>query len=284
MRTFKLASIDIRLGGIYKKRYLVLILLCGFYGYIFQTYMQNLDSVLGIKDYGMGDLFAFVHCGTIPGIRMLRQRTYEISYIWLTLVMLQLLLPLDYPASAMENWGYPYAVSSSRRQWWIAKCVYTMAVNLIGAFLETASFMASCLASGTDISLACHSQVAEVVFSSANLSLSGTLSTGQTVYLLLIAPTLGIMAMSMVLLLLSVKFGRVTAYVLGTAWIIASIFINHPLLPGNCTMAIRSSLIDAEGISPGVQTASCFGIMAAAVILGILMIRRKDFFRMAVEE
>lgn len=279
MRTFKLASIDIRLGGIYKKRYLVLILLCGFYGYIFQTHMQNLDSVLGIKDYGMGDLFAFVHCGTIPGIRMLK-----ISYMWLTLVMLQLLLPLDYPASAMENWGYPYAVSSSRRQWWIAKCVYTMAVNLIGAFLETASFMASCLASGTDVSLVCHSQVAEVVFSSANLSLSGTLSAGQTVYLLLIAPTLGIMAMSMVLLLLSVKFGRVTAYVLGTAWIIASIFINHPLLPGNCTMAIRSSLIDAEGISPGVQTASCFGIMAAAVLLGILMIRRKDFFRMAVEE
>ena len=284
MKIFRVACADMIIGGILKKRYFVMIMLCAYCSYVFHVFVSNLESVYGIREIGLGDMIAFVHCGTIPGIRMIQQREFELSYMWLTLIMLHLFLPLDYPLYAMENWGYPYIVKSSRKQWWLAKCIYTLMVNLIGISMEIVTFLGGCLISGFGLGLKCHSQAAEIIFGSADGSFSGTLTTGQSFFLLIVAPMLGIMAMSMVLLLLSVTFGRVVAYVIGAGWIFASVFAVHPLLPGNCTMAIRSSWIDAEGMGVEIQVASCLGIVAAAMILGILMIRRKDFFFFFFEE
>lgn len=282
MRTFRVAYVDMTVGGVFKRRYLLLAALCGYCGCVF---LGSLEADFGTAgEAGLGDLLAFVLCGTAPGIRLLQQNEYQVSYMWLAILMLQLLLPLDYPASSMENWGYPYVMRSSRREWWLAKCLYTLAVDLVGVMLELAAFAACCLAFGRGLSLGCHRELAEAIFGSAAGGFEGALSARQGFYLFVAAPVLGIVSMSMVLLLLSVVFGRVAAYLLGAGWIAASLFVNHPLLPANCTMAIRSSLVDAGGMPPTVQAASCMGVALAAVALGVPAVRRKDFFRMEVEE
>ena len=130
-----------------------------------------------------------------------------------------------------------------------------------------------------DTDLRWHTRIAEIIFGGADGS-GQILTKGQNIFLLIGAPTLGIMAMSMVLLVMSVSFGRTTAYVIGAAWLVASVFTIHPLLPGNCTMAIRSSLIDAEGMTPLTQVFSCAGIIVSAVCFGAVEIRRKDFCRL----
>ena len=279
MKIFRLLLVDMKLGGILKKGYPALVLLCAFYAYFFHIFTDNLKNIYGIEGAGLGDLLAFVHCGTIPCIRMIQQRDFQISFMWLALIMYEMALPLSYPVSAMENWGYPFVMKTGRRQWWLSKCLYTMGINLISMLLETGTFFICCLIFRLDTDLRWHTRIAEIIFGGADGS-GQILTQGQNIFLLIGAPTLGIMAMSMVLLVMSVSFGRTTAYVIGTAWLVASVFTIHPLLPGNCTMAIRSSLIDVEGMTPLTQIFSCAGIIVSAVCFGTVEIRRKDFCRL----
>ena len=168
MKIFRLLLVDMKLGGILKKGYPALVLLCAFYAYFFHIFTDNLKNIYGIEGAGLGDLLAFVHCGTIPCIRMIQQRDFQISFMWLALIMYEMALPLSYPVSAMENWGYPFVMRTGRRQWWLSKCLYTMGINLISMLLETGTFFICCLIFRLDTDLRWHTRIAEIIFGGAD--------------------------------------------------------------------------------------------------------------------
>jgi hypothetical protein len=200
--------------------------------------------------------------------------------MWMLLMMLELLMPLDYPAKSMELWGCPYILRTSRKTWWNAKCLYTLTVVGLTELIRIAAVTAYCCAAGVSLSMENDPAFYRIIFGAAEINFSGALTPWQNTLLLLVVPALGIMAMSMAQLFISVWLHPVIAYLASMVWLIASVFTNNPVLTGNCTMAIRSALIDAGGLSAGSEIISCAAFIAGFWLLGLLAVRRKDIFVM----
>jgi hypothetical protein len=284
VKTFKLLKIDLRNGLWGKWRYLAFAAACLFCCYVFGIFRANLTSVYGITGFHLADCLAYVIHGTIPGVRLLASSQFELSSMWMLLMMFEFLMPLDYPAKSMELWGYPYILRTSRRAWWNAKCLYTLGVVVITELIKLAVVAVYCGATGLSLSLINNAAVYEIIFGAARLNLSGPLTWGQNALLLMVVPALGVMAMSMVQLFLSVWLHPIVAYLTTIVWLIASVFLIHPLLLGNCTMPIRNGLIDTEGLATGTEIFACLAFIAVFWLLGARMVKKKDIFVMKKED
>jgi hypothetical protein len=122
-----------------------------------------------------------------------------------------------------------------------------------------------------------------IIFGAARLNLSGVLTPIQNILLLIVVPTLGVMAMGIVQLFISVWLHPIVAYLFTVVWLIASVFLINPVLLGNCTMPIRNVLIDVEGLSFRVEVISCVAFIAVFWLIGLVMVRKKDIYVMKRE-
>lgn len=280
MKTFRLLKLDLRNGILRKWRYAAYCAVCLFCCNIFGIFRANIGAELGITELHLADCIAYLICGTVPGIRLLASNEFELSAMWMLLMMLELLMPLDYPAKSMELWGYPYILRTSRRSWWNSKCLYTLSVIVITELIKLTAIMAYCCAAGVSLSTENDPAFYRIIFGAAEINFSGALTPWQNVLILMVVPALGVMGMSMVQLFISVWLHPVVAYLVSMVWLVASVFLNHPALLGNCTMAIRSGLIDNQGLSMGSEVVACAAFIAIFWILGLLAVRRKDIFVM----
>jgi hypothetical protein len=123
----------------------------------------------------------------------------------------------------------------------------------------------------------------EIIFGAARLNVSLALTPIQNVLLLIIIPMIGLMAMGIVQLFISVWIHPIVAYLASMVWLIASVFLVNPALLGNCTMPIRNGLIDIEGLSAEIEIISCVVFIIAFWLLGLLMVRSRDIFVMKRE-
>jgi hypothetical protein len=198
-------------------------------------------------------------------------------------MMFEFLMPLDYPVKSMELWGYPYIIHTNRKIWWNAKCLYTLSVIGITELVKLAVIAVYCCIHGISLSMDNNVSFYEVIFGAAYFNLSGGLTPSQNFMLLIVVPALGVMAMGIVQLFISVWLHPIIAYLFTMIWLIASVFLINPVLLGNCTMPIRNVLIDVEGLSFGVEVVSCVAFIAVFWLIGLAMVRKKDIYVMKRE-
>jgi hypothetical protein len=283
VKTFRLLKIDLQNGVLGKWRYFVYSLVCLFCCYIFGIFKANIENEYGILEVYMADCIAYLIHGSIPGVRMLTSNEFELSAMWMVLMMLEFLMPLDYPVKSMEIWGYPYIIHTNRKIWWNVKCLYTLSVIGITELVKLAVIIVYCCICGISLSMDNSVTFYEIIFGAARLNLSGVLMPIQNILLLIVIPILGVMAMGIVQLFISVWIHPIIAYLFTMVWLIASVFLINPILLGNCTMPIRNVLIDVEGLSFGVEVVSCVAFIAAFWLIGLAMVRKKDIYVMRRE-
>ncbi|MGN1191337.1 MAG: hypothetical protein ACI4S0_01585 [Dorea sp.] len=283
MKTFKLWHMDIRNGCLGKVRYLIFFAVCLFCCNIFGIFQSNLMTEFQIEGFHMADCIAYMIHGSLPGNRMAATDRFEFSAMWMILLMFQFLIPLDYPVKTMELWGYPYFMHSSRRSWWNAKCMYVLSTNVLTEIIKFSAVIMYCLVKHIPLSMQNNPLFYEIIFGDAKLNFSAAFSSGQNIMLLLVIPLLGIMAMSIVQLFLSVWIHPIIAYLGTIAWLIASVFAIHPLLIGNCTMPIRNLLIDEDGLPSIMEVSVCILSMIVFWTGGLWLVKRKDIFVMKRE-
>jgi hypothetical protein len=256
---------------------------CLFCCNIFGIFKTNLVSEYGVTGFHLADCIAYLICGTVPGVRLLASNEFELSAMWMILMMFELLMPLDYPVKSMEIWGYPYIIRTNRKTWWNAKCLYTLSIVGITELIKLAVIIVYCCLNGISLSMDNNSTFYEIIFGAARLNISLALTPIQNVLLLIVIPMLGLMAMGIVQLFISVWIHPIVAYLASIVWLIASVFLVHPALLGNCAMPIRNGLIDTEGLSAEIEIISCVVFIIAFWLLGLLMVRSRDIFVMKRE-
>jgi hypothetical protein len=283
VKTFRLLKIDLQNGVLGKWRYFVFTTVCLFCCYIFGIFKANVENEYGSLEVHMADCIAYLIHGSIPGARMLVSGRFELSAMWMALMMFEILMPLDYPVKSMELWGYPYIIHTNRKIWWNAKCLYTLSIIGITELIKLAAIIVYCRTSGIALSMDNNVTFYEIIFGDARLNLSGALTFGQNFMLLIVVPALGVMAMGVVQLFISVWIHPIAAYLFSIIWLITSVLLINPVLLGNCIMPIRNVLIDVEGLSIRGEVISCVAFIAVFWLIGLAMVGKKDIFVMKRE-
>jgi hypothetical protein len=284
VKTFKLLKIDLQNGVLWKWRYIVFAMVCLFCCCIFGIFKANIENEYGTLEVHTADCIAYLIHGSIPGIRMVvSSGKFELSTMWMALMMFEFLMPLDYPVKSMELWGYPYIIHTNRKIWWNAKCLYTLSIIGITELIKLITIIIYCRTSGIVLSMDNNVTFYEIIFGDARLNLSAPLTFCQNIMLLIVVPTLGVMAMGVVQLFISVWIHPIVAYLFSIIWLIASVLLINPLLLGNCIMPIRNVLIDVEGLSISSEVISCVAFIAAFWLLGLAVVRKKDIYVMKKE-
>lgn len=280
MKTCKLLKIDLYNGLCFKVRYLVFIGLSIFACYITYNMQSNLPEELSVGSLHISDYIAYIIGGSVP---MKPNTEFEFSIMWFTIMVFQLLMPLDYPSGSMDLWGYPYFTHTSRTIWWRAKYFYVILVNIFTELLFLLSVLIFGFFTKMELSLKNNPKFFEAIFSMADFHREGSYTFIANIVLLIMIPLLGIMAMSLIQLFVSVFVHPVIAYMISLVWLFLSLFRIHPLLLGNLTMIIRQNRIFPVGISVKSALIVTACIIIGVYIVGLYVMKQKDIFVMRRE-
>lgn len=284
MKVFKLAVLDIFQGTWLKIRYLVFVFVLLMFLENFQIMTDSYMAMSGDAGLTLADSLTFV----CQGLRRHRKCRYgefcNAGWRGCFLLMLQILMPLDYPVHSMELWGSQYLVRTGRRFWWLSKSIYILAVNLLtfGIYLCTAVLF--CAVHGIGLTMDGSAGFYKMLFGAADLSDFQMLSVSENILLLIVLPLAAICAMSMMQLFISVWFHPIAAYLVTVSILVLSVFFRQPWLLGNHGMAIRSAMIDGGGIAPYTAVLWCAGFYIAVFLIGLICIRKKDMSGLKKEE
>lgn len=283
MKVYKMAGIDLALGTWKKVRYLIFAVVCAFTCVNFED-MVTYAELPGGTQLSLADVLAYTFRGTEPMIRKIVMEEFFIPPVWLVLMLLCLLMPLDYPVRSMEGWGSQYLIRADRRKWWSAKCIYTLGVNVLTLMLAVFIMSLFCLIKGMPLSMNNSTVFYEGLFGSVTGNFHGGLSGVQNFLLVFVLPLAGISAMSMIQLFVAVWVNPFVAYLVSMGMLVLSVYDNKPWLLANHMMAMRSVLIDKEGISPVVGIAWCLAICIFIFVTGLLLVKKKDMLVFKKEE
>lgn len=282
MKTFKLAKRDIVLGMWKKIRYLAFVIVCLIGCINFSGLMEEGAELFGKTNPSMADCLAFIFRGIEPMIRKDTMSEFVIPPIWLMLMLLYLLMPLDYPIKSMEVWGSQYLIRTNRRCWWNAKCIYTIVVNIFTFLLQIVTVFLFCVGKKMSISMHNNQMFYEALYGS-NID-DSALDIRGNLLLLIVLPLLGIVAMSMLQLFVSVWINPYIAYLISIVILVCSVLLNSPVLLANHMMTIRSALVCKSGIRTEEAVFWCVGIIACAWIVGALLVKKKDMLVLKKED
>ncbi len=284
METFKLAKRDIVLGVRKKMRYPVFVIVCLIGCMNFSGLMEDGLELFGKSNPSMANCFAFIFQGIEPMIRKNTMSEFVIPPVWLMLMLLYLLMPLDYPIKSMEVWGSQYLIRTSRRSWWNAKCIYTIVINILTFLLQIMIIFLFCLIKQMPISMHNNQKFYEALYGGNGVHSSLEISVWGNILLLIVLPLLGIVAMSMFQLFVAVWINPYIAYLLSIGILVCSVLLDSPILLANHTMTIRSALVCENGIGIGEAILWCIGIMALVWIMGVLFVKKKDMLVLKKED
>lgn len=283
MKLFKIMKIDLYLGVWKKWRFLVFVGICFLACSSFWQMAQSYTANYGEMSFTMADCLAFV----LKGAPEMRGKSlgeeFFLPPIWLILILMCLMMPLDYPVRSMENWGSQYLIRTNRKSWWISKCIYVIGTNTItyGVYLSVTALF--CVWKNVSLSFENNGEFYQSVFGEV-LERALSLSSTENSLLLVVIPLLGLYAMSLLQLFVSVWLSPLMAYILSVVILVFSVYAEVPWLIGNHTMAIRSGLINAEGIRISDEIRCSLFLCAVIVIAGLLCIHRKDMLVLKKEE
>ncbi len=276
MKLFKYFCCDCRIGIWKKIRYLLLTAV------VIMRCMELPEPLFLVETMGGGgtltlaDCMAVIFNGAYPMNRFGGQDSFRIPPGWMIMLFLLMILPLDYPWKSMDLWGHQYTIRQTKRQWWLGKCLYTIWVELFGFTSVIGTAVLFCLCKGYALAWTNNYELYRSLFGWCTLNFTAPLSPGQNLVLLVICPLCGILVMSLLQLCITVWIHPAVAYLFSVVTLLFTAYGDYFWLPGNYCMAYRSVYIDVQGIRPKVEILVSVLLSLAVIIIGTVVIRKKD--------
>ncbi len=179
--------------------------------------------------------------------------------------------------------GYPYSTSLTYRQqvllhhkkktdWWYSKCLWC--VGTVASFYLLCYVVAAvwCFLFHMPFQTAFSAEYAKIWY---EVNMENV--TGRELWLLLtVLPFAISTAMALLQLFLGLAFGSQLAFLLSMGVQAASTVLCLPWLPGNYSMILRSTIIDANGVKTEWRLCLAAGIAFLSTLLGGVYIRKRD--------
>lgn len=200
---------------------------------------------------------------------------YSPPFAWLVMQALIAALVGHYPANDLGTRG-PQVLTrvGNTGTWWLAKCAWIAATVAAFYLLGLAVFVVFAAAQG-NVGGGASSTLSALLNGFSLEAASGT-STGIALAAALVAAPVLSIALSLAQVALSLIIGPLASFAALMAFDVASAYFAFPALFASGAMLCRSSLVTAGGTSPATVFAISALVVAASLIAGALILRRRD--------
>jgi hypothetical protein len=272
--------LDVKLGIVRNKRWLVLAV-CYIMAALMYVIMIR-KSVLYMNSNLTGswtECMAYCFKGELPFSYIQQQggqQRFELPVVWLTIMILNLTLPLFYPIKTIEIWGYQYILRSGRRTWWISKYLYVVLNCVLSGIMFLLITGIVCAFMGIPIAQDMSYEIYYQFFADAVLVSSEPVHGIDYIFLALICPFFVILTLCLVELLISIMTSPILALMLMISWLVLSVYDQQYYFLGNYAMMIRSDNINQTGLSFKMGFLGMLLLCIGVFFVGLQAVKRKD--------
>lgn len=198
---------------------------------------------------------------------------FRVPALWLLLVLAILYASLRYASSDFEGPGIQIILSSgSRWGWWLSKCFWCAACPIAFALLILVVSAGYSLCSGGGASLDVSASTFSLLGNDRHEISVGSSKTA----LFLLSFAISAVALSLLQLAVSYRFGFLSGFLVSGVVVLASVFAGTPIMLGNSMMFARSALLSGSAVGIATSFAVPIVVSALSVLVGGLCFKRMD--------
>ena len=273
MKCFKLVRYDLK-NGLLRNAVFLLTPLC------VAIICNQCRHLLAAWEQPCGWAIYLAYC--FKGMQIIHRETlqsaFQIPVLWLLILVLPLAVTLNFPFRDIKTIGTQMLLRSKRRtEWWLCKCVWNLCCTAVYFAIVLLIITLFCLCNGSALSLATPMAPMMALFSESDITTAvEEMTTGQTVFYLIIMPFMALAAIDMLEMFLSLLFRPVCSFLFSVALVAASSFVTSPLLIGNYANLARCGAFIHGGLDGVTGFWICSGVVLFSVLAGSAVFHCRD--------
>lgn len=286
MKFFRLFLHDIYYGILpYPKKWLAILVLYSFLFLsftfdLFHLFYFDIGSIWNINSLlpTFGDVIMGTVGGTLPYIAGM-DNNFSFPTVWLMCYLLVCYFTLNYLTEDLSQGGIQVIVrAKSRMYWWLSKCLWNViTVTLIYAISFGTLYLLS-IATGKLNTLELNPEIfAKITMQPLPAAANNT----QLFYALCIMPWAVGVAINLMQMTLTLFIKPIFAFFATAGYLVIGVYYAHPTMLANYAIPIRSEMVGIYNFQTSVGLLSCLGLCLICVIVGIIIIGRKDIVNSA---
>lgn len=234
-------------------------------------------------DITVGDYLCFLFGGTSAGnlpIELIDKNNivnsmFKFSFpsIWILIYLILLLLTLEYPYEDLMGFGKNIIILSNKIQyWWISKCIWIAASVFVYFTIALTCFSVTAIMLGAKASFEIGTYYPYFRFNSYDFVTEPPWNIMPTL-LMLIPVGIGL---GMIQLTVSMVISRLASYLVSTAILLMSAYMQNVLLFPNVSMFARSVEVVTNGQIAWVEVIIIAWISSICMLVGYLYLKNSD--------
>ena len=231
----------------------------------------------------LGDYLCFLCGGTSAGnapIQIMETNNivnsmFKFSFpsIWILMYLILLLITLQYPYEDLMGFGKIIMILSNKiHYWWLSKCVWVTVSAVLYFVVAVVCFSLTSILLGAEMSFEIGTYYPYFRFSSPDFLKNPPWNILPTLSMLI---PVGI-GLCMIQLVTSMITSRLTSYLISTAFLLASAYMQNVLLFPNVSMFARSIEVVTNGQVAWVELIIIAWISVVCMLTGYLYLKKSD--------
>lgn len=228
--------------------------------------------ILGNHEFGMMDTIFFIQGGYDP-VLIIKEGKIVFPFVWMLIQFLVPFMIYSYCNDDCEGVGIDFLMKCrSRRLWWNSKCLWNCLTVLSVYAIQYATAFVYGLCNG-NLSMKINYELFEKI---SNKSVPDNAANVWIIVYMLVMPVVVSLVTALVQMTISMFTNPMIGMLAVMAWNVMSVFINNPLMIGNNSMVVRSSVYNAQRIQVWQSVAVCIVVYIVVYVVGMIGFNKKD--------
>lgn len=228
--------------------------------------------ILGNHEFGMMDTIFFIQGGYDP-VLIIKEGKIVFPFVWMLIQFLVPFMIYSYCNDDCEGVGIDFLMKCrSRRLWWNSKCLWNCLTVLSIYAIQYATAFVYGLCNG-NLSMKINYELFEKI---SNKSVPDNAANVWIIVYMLVMPVVVSLVTALVQMTISMFTNPMIGMLAVMAWNVMSVFINNPLMIGNNSMVVRSSVYNAQRIQVWQSVAVCLVVYIVVYVAGMIGFNKKD--------
>ena len=228
--------------------------------------------ILGNHEFGMMDTIFFIQGGYDP-VLIIKEGKIVFPFVWMLIQFLVPFMIYSYCNDDCEGVGIDFLMKCrSRRLWWNSKCLWNCLTVLSVYVVQYATAFVYGLCNG-NLSMKVNYELFEKI---SNKSVPDNPANVWIIVYMLVMPVVVSLVTALVQMTISMFTNPMIGMLAVMAWNVMSVFINNPLMIGNNSMVVRSSVYNAQRIQVWQSAAVCIVVYIVVYVVGMIGFNKKD--------
>lgn len=229
--------------------------------------------ILGNHEFGMMDTIFFIQGGYDP-VLIIKEGKIVFPFVWMLIQFLVPFMIYSYCNDDCEGVGIDFLMKCrSRRLWWNSKCLWNCLTVLSVYAIQYATAFVYGLCNG-NLSMKINYELFEKI---SNKSVPDNAANVWIIVYMLVMPVVVSLVTALVQMTISMFTNPMIGMLAVMAWNVMSVFINNPIMIGNNSMVVRSSVYNTQRIQVWQSAAVCIVVYIVVYVVGMIGFKKKIF-------